>query len=163
MPLPTVQLKFCHRHLLVILENYKVCCWFTLDWEILNRKASQAETLAESFKRERPHSYSPHNASLQSQLIPTHWIIPSWEYLGFYRGAAINRCADAHNPRPRCARSPPLAINRSQRVVLINRALNYCISRHNNEVSSFRKKYGHHVGGRRGRNKSLQIIAYECV
>lgn len=67
------------------------------------------------------------------------------------------------NPRPRCARAPPLAINRSQRVGLINRALNYCISRHNNEVSSFRKKYGHHVGGRRGRNKSSQIIAYEYV
>lgn len=76
---------------------------------------------------------------------------------------AINRCADARNPRPRCARDLPLAINRSQRVGLINRALNYCISRHNNEVSSFRKKYGYHVGGRRGLSKSVQIIVYECV
>lgn len=89
--------------------------------------------------------------------------ILSWEYLSFYRGWAINRCADASNPRPRCARAPPLAINRSQRVGLINRALNYCISRHNNEVSSFRKNYGHHVGGRRGLYKPSQIIAYKCI
>lgn len=46
------------------------------------------------------------------------------------------------------ARAPPPAINRSQRVGLINRALYYCISRHNNEVSSFGKNYGPHVGGR---------------
>lgn len=64
----------------------------------------------------------------------------------------LSRCAHKSVRRrvipPPLRPRPPLAINRSQRVGLINRAINYCISRHNNEVSSFRKTYGHHVGGR---------------